>query len=33
MFMDVFVIYMFLNDLGYYIDISMVIKYFTHILF
>ena len=23
---------MFLNDLGYYIDISMVIKYFTYIL-
>ena len=33
MFMDVSVIYMFLNDLGYYIDIFMVIKYFTHILF
>ena len=24
---------MFLNDLGYYIDISIVIKYFTYILF
>ena len=27
------VVYMFLNDLGYYIDISIVIKYFTYILF
>ena len=24
---------MFLNDLGYYFDISIVIKYFTYILF
>ena len=24
---------MFLNDLGYYVDISIVIKYFTYILF
>ena len=24
---------MFLNDLGYYIDISIVIKYFRYILF
>ena len=24
---------MFLNDLGYYIDIYIVIKYFTYILF
>ena len=23
----------FLNDLGYYVDISIVIKYFTYILF
>ena len=27
------VVYMFLNDLGYYDDISVVIKYFTYILF
>ena len=27
------VAYMFLNDLGYYVDISIVIKYFTYILF
>ena len=33
MFMDQCVVYMFLNDLGYYIDISIVIKYFTYILF
>ena len=24
---------MFLNDLGYYVDISIAIKYFTYILF
>ena len=24
---------MFLNDLGYYVDISIMIKYFTYILF
>ena len=27
------VVYMFLNDLGYYVDISIVIEYFTYILF
>ena len=26
-------VYMFLNDLGYYVDISIAIKYFTYILF